>query len=402
MLPRPVLRFREGTALTPYEGFKLGLKPYYGPSRIVPVVITHRDYLRDVEELFENLKAGLRGYGGAGEWFDLELEDPEVVAVGSVREYLDAVARMPLGDIVVAVIPDEMAVDYEDDPYMPLKREIAITGIPSQMVEFSTVRNLKDSPFVLFNLMLNIYAKVGGIPWVLDDALPSDVVFGIDILRRRKGEEVALGLTCLTGKGAFRFEWEGSMSSPVEWMDVLSERIVGLSEDMGFRDLRRVCFHIEEPTGFASVEVVRRLIPEMRERGILVEDGMYMVVAVRKSGVPRPFKGVGARYGVPDKGLAFVLDYYRGVVLTSGYPEFAAFSPLGLVKPLAVEILDSNFEHNVKSALKEVYWLSEMHWASGFRSSKHPISTLYAHRVSSFLSAGVEPAREYKGKAWFL
>jgi len=56
----------------------------------------------------------------------------------------------------------------------------------------------------------------------------------------------------------------------------------------------------------------------------------------------------------------------------------------------------------MKEILKEVYWLSELHWASGFRSSKHPISTLYAHRIVQFVASGVEPPVEYKGKAWFL
>ena len=51
MFKNPVLRFGEGTASSPYEGFKMGLKPFKRVPKICMEVVYRRDYRREARNL---------------------------------------------------------------------------------------------------------------------------------------------------------------------------------------------------------------------------------------------------------------------------------------------------------------------------------------------------------------
>jgi len=143
------------------------------------------------------------------------------------------------------------------------------------------------------------------------------------------------------------------------------------------------------------------VVQSLAEEGLLGEGVRYVVALVNRSGPPRIYAKTGGRYLMPDKGACTVLDYERGVVCTSGHPEYPELSPLGAVRPLMVEVAESNYEHGIMHVMRDIYWLSEVHWASGFRTPRLPVTILYPNRVASFIRAGVKPT-PLKGRAWFL
>lgn len=88
-------------------------------------------------------------------------------------------------DMVIALVPDGRD---EEGPYNPFKRIWAEANIPSQMVSESTAKlflHEKDSStskYYLYNIVLGILGKNGGIPWVLKD-MPGNVdcFVGLDV-----------------------------------------------------------------------------------------------------------------------------------------------------------------------------------------------------------------------------
>ena len=402
MLPRPVLKLRRGTAITPFDGFKLGFGPYYGPSDINISILSCEEYVEDVLNLYCNLKDGKGIFNGMEKWFNVVLpEDPRVVSVVSEEDLTSNVSRIPKCDLVLVVVPDDMLVEYDDDPYMPLKREIAKLGIPSQMLEYSTVKNLRDNPYVLFNLALSVYSKVGGVPWILSEPTFSELVVGIDVRRALDGK-IVTGMSVLSMKNRFTFNWSYSTVDSLGAKYISSVIKSELKSFVCEEEVRDFTFHCEGMPSQEIIDGIKKALNNLVNENMLSKDYSFRVIAVKKGGTPKIFKSIHGSYGVPDKGFTIILDYYRGIVATSGFPEFSFHSPLGLVRPLKIEVVDENCEHDIKEVIKEVYWLSELHWASGFRSSKYPISTLYAHRIVQFVASGVEPPEEYRGKAWFL
>jgi len=402
MLPRPVLKLRRGTAITPFDGFKLGFGPYCGPSEINVAILSCEEYVEDVIDLYCNLKDGKGVFNGMEKWFNIVLpEDPKIISVVSEEDLTSNVSRIPKCDLVLVAVPDDLMVEYDDDPYMPLKREIAKLGIPSQMLEYSTVKNLKDNPYVLFNLALSVYSKVGGIPWILAEPTFSELVIGLEV-RKTLNERIVAGVSVLSMKNRFRFNWSYSTVDFLRAEQISFVIRNELKDVICEEDVQDFTFHYEGMPSQEVIDGIKKALNDLVDENMLSKDYSFRVVAVKKGGTPKIFKAIHGSYGVPDKGFTIILDYYRGIVATSGFPEFSFHSPLGLVRPLKIEVVDENCEHDIKEVIKEVYWLSELHWASGFRSSKYPISTLYAHRIVQFVASGVEPPEEYRGKAWFL
>ncbi len=398
-LPRAVLRFKGGTAPTPYEGFKAGFKPVRGPSKIKVGVLFEEDAKRPVGEFCENLEMGVKGFGGLGEWFNVEVE--WVWQPVGERGFEEAAGGMPDVDLALALIPDAMMVDYEDDPYMPLKRALSARGIPSQMVERSTLENLRGSSYVLFNIALSIYAKTGGVPWTLDDPLTYNLCIGLDTARPHHR---TVASCCVHGSGEhFTLDWNAAEPPQGRLEDAATQAIAEATES--YIQTHRsppasLTIHVEATSPILELNF-NQLLQKLAEKGLLEENVKYTVASINMSGPPRIYAETNGKYFMPDKGTYTILDYERGIVCTSGYPEHPELSPLGTVKPIMVEVTHSNHEHNITNIIKDIYWLSETHWASGFRTPRLPVTTLYPNRITTFIKAGVKPT-PLKGKTWFL
>ena len=85
-------------------------------------------------------------------------------------------------DIVLVVVRDEEAFSTHDNPYLATKAFLLAQGIPSQEVRLSVVREKPSRlPYILENIAVAIYAKLGGAPWTIRPSLPltKEVVVGM-------------------------------------------------------------------------------------------------------------------------------------------------------------------------------------------------------------------------------
>lgn len=382
-----MLRFKRGTALTPLEGFSNGFKPLQGPVRVRLLVSARDEDVGLASEMVERLLGGCGFYEGFEEWFGC---DVEVGYAGLSDDYARVDGDVEGWDVVLAFIPDKLMVPYDLDPYLPLKRSLASMGIPSQMVESSTFR-LADNPYVLFNLSLSLYCKAGGVPWGLAEPLGADFVIGLDVSGGYaaytviwRWDEVGVDW------GAFRCEGE-TIRGVGRIVEEVARRFGG----------DRVSFVIHRdglpgPGEAESVDdVYRRLRVDMSGLG-------YAYVSVRKRFPPRIFSLGESGFEPASKGAFVVFSHEKGVICTAGYPEFRGVYGAGSVRPMLVEVVEtSNWNFRIEEFLRHVFWLSELHWASGLRSTKYPISTLYAHRIARFASVGVLP-EDIGNSLWFL
>ncbi|RLF19962.1 MAG: hypothetical protein DRJ68_05440, partial [Thermoprotei archaeon] len=288
-LTRPVLRFKGGTALTPLEGFKLGLKPFRGERRVRVYVFSRASTAKSSLEMVENLANGVKGYGGMSSWFNCDLEGEGVVKVQSNEDYVKAAEEVGDVDLVLAFIPDEMSVEYDEDPYMPLKRVLASRGMPSQMIEESTCRYMRANSYVLFNLALSIYSKAGGIPWVLDERTYFDCTIGFD----SGGGGVVVTSTF---SNPFSFTW--TMGS--QTVEGLAEAIASsVKPSWG---VKTMAIHKDGPIMDWELEAVRRAISKLDRRGI-VKDAKWSLFEVKSRFTPRILGASGLNLYNPEKGV---------------------------------------------------------------------------------------------------
>lgn len=113
----------------------------------------------------------------------------EEYALGSILDYKRAankLAKIENMDMVIALVPDGME---DGSPYNPFKTIWAEANIPSQMITMKTARLFERgkaadsaSKYYLFNIVLGILGKTGGIPWIVND-MPGnvDLFIGLDV-----------------------------------------------------------------------------------------------------------------------------------------------------------------------------------------------------------------------------
>ena len=384
-LPRPPLKFRNGTAPTPRLGFQEGLKPLKGPTRAEITLV--KPAPGELRKLVESLVHGASWYGGLEDWFQLQVDVEEAEA-----------SELEDTDIAIAAVPDEELVEYELDPYLPLKRQLSQKGIPSQMIAYSTL-NQAQNPYILFNLALSVYAKCGGVPWTVDKPPISHLTVGVDTAYR--GQQTAAASLWIA-------DWGQSLSwnlHPAQRERVnLAEAVEQACREAAEKTARRpkvIHVHRDGLVHPQEADQAAKAIQQLAHQGIVHPEPEYTILSVRKASPPRIFSRTPRGLRAADKGAFIELTSTLGVVMTTGHPEIP--STLPPPKPLVVEVADTNnWEKPLQQHLQEVYWLSELHWASGLRSAKLPITTLYPHRIAKFTAAGVKPHKNLRTKLWFL
>ncbi|MCD6513605.1 MAG: hypothetical protein J7L07_01650 [Candidatus Odinarchaeota archaeon] len=408
--PRPILQFKNGTSIMPYQGFKNDFKPFKGPKNIDIAALVPEGFIDDFKKLWDALWNGIRGYGGLQKWFSLEgNSEVEILRVQNY-DYVETIQTSAPEDIdlFIIVVPDKMMVPYDKDPYIPYKQELSKRGFPSQMIAESTVKFGFSNPYLLLNLALSIFAKAGGIPWTLKNKLKTDIFIGIDSIQINNSRIFVFNTIYDINKSVGIF-WELIKSeSRSEKMqeEMLKTNIVSIIGTIRKSNpdykINRITIHRDGLPFLEEINGVRSAIEHLKSSEILPESVEYSFVCVKKHRTPKIFRAYSNKYGNPEKGLYFILGYEMGMVLTTGFPEFSPFAPTGRVNPLEVEVAYANFEFDIREIMKEIYYLSELHWASGLRSAKLPISILYADRIARFAYLNVIPSERLKTSLWFL
>lgn len=202
-------------------------------------------------------------------FFDADLGDP----VTAAADYRRAIAAWNEGQrtttpaLAFVVVPKSAHWEVER-PYYEAKAALASMNIASQMV---TTELLDDKPrlgWAAGNIALAAFAKLGGIPWVVEaPADESDIVIGVGrrLLRTDEGREMTFGYAVtFVSNGLYRQTW--SMSPAVNkesYLRRLSQAVHAALSD-GAADLdkppRRVVVHLAKRAGGQEIEAVQQAL----------------------------------------------------------------------------------------------------------------------------------------------
>lgn len=132
--------------------------------------------------------------------------------LGETSKYTEAAHDVDSDtDVAVCVVPDEEQADSFagiEDPFDELKRALMRRGIPSQMMEKSTIEELvaidaSASNFSFINALSAIVAKAGGTPWQIAD-LPgaTDAFMGLDVTQSEDNQHAGASASVVLDDGA--------------------------------------------------------------------------------------------------------------------------------------------------------------------------------------------------------
>ncbi|HML04030.1 MAG TPA: hypothetical protein VK487_11755, partial [Candidatus Bathyarchaeia archaeon] len=388
---------------------KHGQEPYaglesYGPydlernRRLDEVFVTIFNFSprisgENVQTFYKDLVEGVPrrpGFVGMNRLFKINIRRfVEDVIQKDIKSSLTRLRRTPH----IAIIITQLSGEKNVRQYRPFKQELTLEGIPCQFVLDRNIgpnASLSKYSGYLKNLALCIYAKLGGVPWILDHSLGDGKCFlGLAAIFRKK--RVYMSLQTFDHFG----QWLGGWTEQTDIRDysqVLERRFkeaLKLYEGLYGRPANVIVHKDGELLHDLEMPVLNK-VTEIDSK----------IVSVKKLGFQRMYDTSIEDYRV-NRGTYLQVSSNEAMLVTSGPPHHFQ----GAQKPLTIDIKNPSNPDPIliKEICKEIFQLSLVYGGYTLAITSKPITTHFASTAAS-LAANYEIKENphlWK-KAWFL
>lgn len=326
-------------------------------------------------------------------------------ATGSLEDSYKAASLEALKEkpnLALAVIREQYR-DLPDasNPYYTTKARLMAQGVPVQLLKIETIRKQRID-YILNNLSLAMYAKLGGIPWTLapHPDLAHEVIVGIGSARlsdsRRGAGERVIGITTVfSGDGQYLLANNTQEVPSEQYLDALSlslaDTVGELRSRFGWKPKDRVRFVFHQSFKKykdVEAEAVRSFASSLKEFEVqyafvhVSDTHNWMLFEPTARGVPfgKSIKGKM----VPPRGECVPLGPYTALLTLSG-PYQVKTADQGCPHPVLVNIHEDSTFRSLDYLARQVYNLSFMSWR-GFTPSTLPVSISYSNMIVDLLA----------------
>ena len=289
----------------------------------------------------------------------------------------------------------------ESNPYYRAKAYFLGRGIPVQFVKNENIRKPDDFlQWIIESIALQIYAKLGGKPWVLpsSSSIDSEIIIGIGstLLRSNlllgSSQEKIVGITTFfTGDGRYIF---GNRCKDVpydeyfnELLSSLRQSVKEISSEYGWKDNStiRITFHIFKPIKNIEAEVVETLLKEFPQYKIqycfatISDHHPYLMFDTNEPG----FKNKKGEF-VAERGQNWILDEHSCLLQLKG-PQEMKTSKHGFSNPLLIRIHEKSTYADLNTVVQQIFNFTNLSWR-GFHATHQPVTILYSDLIANQLA----------------
>lgn len=303
--------------------------------------------------------------------------------------------------------------DISNSPYYHLKAKLMSLGIPVQIINSSKL--IKYDEYILNSICLQMYAKLGGIPWVIKatNSVDRELVIGIGHRVNRSNpyvgnkEERIVGITTFfSGDGQYLL---GNKIKDVSYEDYFGEllkslrsSITTLSEQYYWKkgDTVRLIFHIFKPLKTVEHDVVCKLIKEYSDYKIqysfvtISKHHPFIIFNPREPGFTKYKNSPKRGSFVPKRKTNIKINDYSCLIQMIGPEEMKTIFH-GISNPLLIsirtpedpEVYKTMFPFifsDLQYIVQQISNFTSLTWRS-FLSSEKPASMLYSELIASLL-----------------
>jgi len=401
-----------------FDTLREGLREInFSEPQVRPVALFCTQHSRQgLEGLVESLNSPreqVGGFEGMPKHFGIRLEPlPEgPYVVRSVEEYIGRARELALSPdplrreslALIALSPEDETYENAVPLYYRLKALLARSGHPSQVVGRETLTN----KYARWNLALNTAAKLGRIPWTLEDRSslqPVDLFMGFSyssIRAERLGQSRNIAyVNVFDGAGTWQvFYADGSVFSFEDRLKVFpriaSEAVRSATDDP--RSLGLIEVHYNKRFSRRERQAVAAGIHEQAPQASI------LFVSVSDDHPVRFFDSADPQMACP-----------RGTIISPGkdtayLQTIDADSRSGLPRPLRLHVYRefSDVKENPRAVCERVLGLTRLNWRSVRDYSSLPVTVLYSSLVAKFtgyfgLTEWKEIDHNLKRTPWFL
>jgi hypothetical protein len=422
----------DGSALHQFPAVGLqNFGPYdshsFEPKRPEVLVVSPVECRNDVDEVVNRLRNGT-GDAGKGTFrhgitgiYRLNGFDTRTIQVplqglkGNIgRQYVNALTT-ELGsrkapDLALVVIRDEDAFVEQDNPYLAAKAFLLRQGIPSQEIRLSKIRSkISDLAYILRDVAVAIYAKLGGTPWTIrSQSAAKEVVLGMahaEFGNRRSTRTRYMGITTvfnnegiyLLAAGTPRCRYD---DYPRELTRTVRDVLKRLAVEYGWTagDKVRLVFHATKPLTGNEIEQLADEALEAVGEGITVEAAFLTIELGHPFKVLSPYErgrkqfveliegGHGsAMVGecAPPRGLVVNLGSRKRLLCVNG-PLLMKREGESLPQPLQIELHRRSSFTDIDALVRQVFNFTGLSWRSMLPVTE-PVTINYPHLIARLL-----------------
>lgn len=326
-----------------------------------------------------------------------------------IREYDDNKPHL-----AIIEIPESFKLQSDQiNPYYQIKAKFLSLEIPVQFVTTRIVNN--HSEYILNSIALQIYAKLGGTPWVLPTqrSVDRELVIGIGHSWLRKNQYAGsesnrvVGITTflssdgqyLLGDKVKDVEFENYFE---ELLKSLKDSIRRLSSEQGWSngDTVRLIFHIFKPIKNVEFDVISQLIKDIaiyKIKFAFVTIGNIhptMLFDINQRGIASYGNNIPKGEYIPNRASNVFLDSETCIVQMLGANELKT-SKHGMSKPIQIKIrtpqgnynnseLNDMLFYDLSYITQQVFSFTYLSWRS-FLPAEEPATMKYSNLISKLL-----------------
>ena len=278
------------------------------------------------------------------------------------------------------------AKDDETSPYYRIKRLLLERGIPSQMIDTSTLLN---SDWKDLNLTLNIVAKCGIRPWVLPDSIPdADFFIGLSYTVSNDGQRIMGFANVFNRYGRWEF-YSGNTSyfdfeqRTAHLAELVSQTLNKLKDQ--FSEIPRVSLHysarLSNSDRNSILKAAQKILP----------DGVFSFVWINSYHNVRFYDQRPETDGSMRRGSYVEVAPNKIYLSTTGYNTYRP--ALGTPKPLEVSQWTEqphgsrDEAPDLRGLATQVLNLTKLNWASTDSFCGQPITLKYAGDIAYLTAA---------------
>ncbi|MDR6563196.1 MULTISPECIES: Piwi domain-containing protein [unclassified Arcicella] len=342
--------------------------------------------------------------------------DVKEVQTNTLGEYLNVIREHDGNKPHLAIIeiPESFKLQsVQNNLYYQIKAKLLSLEIPVQFVTTRIVNN--HSEYILNSIALQIYAKLGGTPWVLPTqrSVDREFVIGIGHSWLRKNQYTGaesnrvVGITTfLSSDGQYLL---GDKVKDVsfenyfeELLKSLKQSIQRLSSEQGWSDgdTVRLIFHIFKPIKNVEFDVISQLIKDIPQYKIkfafvtISNVHPTMLFDINQQGVTSYGSDIPKGEYIPNRASNVFLDVETCIVQMLGANELKT-SKHGMSKPIQIKIrtpqgnyhnsdLNDMLFYDLNYITQQIFSFTYLSWRS-FLPSEEPATMKYSNLISKLL-----------------
>jgi len=403
-------------AETPYRGlstfsaYDTTLPRNKSPRIAVMYPVNVRDFIPVFKHYFVN---GYSRYPGLKRWFllDINIFDEYPIQYTNIyRDYFKETEEIISKnyDFVFIIIERK---EISRKIYSILKSELLANGIPSQFINSDRLKLDRNFEWILMNLAVSFYAKIGGTPWVISAEenmnLSPEIVIGISRAMDKNNNFLIGYTTIYKGNGDFILS---KFQAPVSTYNAYEENLKNLviNSIEAYRrkqgEPQTIICHFHKKTSKREVDAVAKGIQDV------ASDATYALLHLNSYSNFRVFDTSDNTF-VPYEGLMVKLGSKQAILLTTGRNKNTGKIKMGTPVPIEIT-MDRRSTVRIKyfyDLVKQIYDFSRINWR-GINATAIPVTINYSKLIARLLGNIENVANWNKivnngkltNKAWFL